>query len=1010
MSKEESLNPTVFENPGVEYRPVPFWGLNDDLDDETLRAQIREMADKGWGGFFTHARYGLETPYLGHEYMDRMRTVVDEARGQGLQAWIYDEHPFPAGTAGGLVTGRDPALRHKVLVMRLHNRLTPISDEESLGYFGVTLDADGIPTEVRPIEDPEGDRGDEHHYAHFYLWTEPLHQGHQPGFSNYDDNIIHGFASSDNLNPAAAAKFIEVTYENFEKAVGDEFGETLKGGFSDIPVYNWNYASPHPSVPWTTGFEKYFEERNGYDILPLLPSLFYDLGDYRRIRIDFWRTVNQRFVESFTRPLYEWFDERGLIYIAHYWGEETLHWQIPWTGDVMSHFVYHHYVGVDHSIRNIEDPLGIKQASTVAEQLGKPRMASETYGMNGNSLSHAERKWMADWEYVLGMNMLIPYVALYSFRGRRKRDEPSSLFIQQAYWPYERAFYDHCARLSYALTRGRRVVDVLVMQPLSHAWAMYQPNLDYPQAHRPDPLVFEGAGADLYEYNQQWMDLCDSLLAKHRDWHVGNETVMAEFGSVDGDRLVVGEHAYRVVVVPASSTWSPSTSRLLAEFAANGGTVLAVEPTATMLDGVPAENVLPAETVVVPDFDEALKDAVDGVLPKDVAMPDNGDILVAHRRDASEDIYFLVNTSLTESYLGVPVALAGSGVLELWDTQTGRRSSLLAVEQDGRLAFELDFYPVSSYLIVRKDTASEGLSDYRALPTRFDRVAEIGDGWQATSEDPNVLVIDYAEVKVGNTGWSERLPMWKAFRTVKQGGLGSTYTVRYRFTLGEEVPGLKFLVENPERTTVTINGVEFETVGDQWWLDPAMRVFDAEGCFQVGENVIELTARLGVGTDVECVLILGDFTVDREHGYRIMGATHELPGRDITKEGFPFFTGSMTLTKTAEVPEHAGRVYLGFERVDATFSRVRVNGVQVGDLPWQPYLLDVTDAVHPGTNEISIDLVTTRHNLFGPHHDRRGDVTKFCAPHIWTNEVMWTDDYYFSPVGVTGATLRFTNN
>ena len=53
-----------FQNPGVEFRPVPFWGLNDDLEDETLRYQISEMKDKGWGGFFTHARYGLETPYL----------------------------------------------------------------------------------------------------------------------------------------------------------------------------------------------------------------------------------------------------------------------------------------------------------------------------------------------------------------------------------------------------------------------------------------------------------------------------------------------------------------------------------------------------------------------------------------------------------------------------------------------------------------------------------------------------------------------------------------------------------------------------------------------------------------------------------------------------------------------------------------------------------------------------------------------------------------------------------
>ena len=81
---------------------------------------------------------------------------------------------------------------------------------------------------------------------HFYVWTEPLHQAYQPGFSNYDDNIIHGFATSDNLNPQAVRKFIDVTYENFKRSVGEDFGATLEGGFSDIPVYHWNYANSSP--------------------------------------------------------------------------------------------------------------------------------------------------------------------------------------------------------------------------------------------------------------------------------------------------------------------------------------------------------------------------------------------------------------------------------------------------------------------------------------------------------------------------------------------------------------------------------------------------------------------------------------------------------------------------------------------------------------------------------------------------------------------------------------------
>ena len=48
-----------------DYRPVPFWSWNDNLKIDELIRQIRDMKDKGIGGFFMHARGGLETEYLG---------------------------------------------------------------------------------------------------------------------------------------------------------------------------------------------------------------------------------------------------------------------------------------------------------------------------------------------------------------------------------------------------------------------------------------------------------------------------------------------------------------------------------------------------------------------------------------------------------------------------------------------------------------------------------------------------------------------------------------------------------------------------------------------------------------------------------------------------------------------------------------------------------------------------------------------------------------------------------
>jgi len=45
-----------FKNPGMEFRSAPFWSWNDDLRKEELGRQIKEMKEKGMGGFFMHSR------------------------------------------------------------------------------------------------------------------------------------------------------------------------------------------------------------------------------------------------------------------------------------------------------------------------------------------------------------------------------------------------------------------------------------------------------------------------------------------------------------------------------------------------------------------------------------------------------------------------------------------------------------------------------------------------------------------------------------------------------------------------------------------------------------------------------------------------------------------------------------------------------------------------------------------------------------------------------------------
>ena len=113
------MNFNYFRNPPKEFRPSPFWSWNDKLNDEELTWQINEMKDKGFGGYFMHSRGGVETRYLGKEWMKRVRTCLEAGKRIGIASWLYDEDKWPSGFAGGFVTKRNRRFRAKGISLEI---------------------------------------------------------------------------------------------------------------------------------------------------------------------------------------------------------------------------------------------------------------------------------------------------------------------------------------------------------------------------------------------------------------------------------------------------------------------------------------------------------------------------------------------------------------------------------------------------------------------------------------------------------------------------------------------------------------------------------------------------------------------------------------------------------------------------------------------------------------------------------------------------------------------------
>ena len=94
-----------FKEIPIKYQPIPFWSWNEKLDIKETAEQIQTMYKAGIGGFFMHARGGLQTEYMGEEWFDNIGAAISEAKKLGMRAWAYDENGWPSGFGNGKVNG-----------------------------------------------------------------------------------------------------------------------------------------------------------------------------------------------------------------------------------------------------------------------------------------------------------------------------------------------------------------------------------------------------------------------------------------------------------------------------------------------------------------------------------------------------------------------------------------------------------------------------------------------------------------------------------------------------------------------------------------------------------------------------------------------------------------------------------------------------------------------------------------------------------------------------------------
>lgn len=946
----------------ITHGALPFWSWNDKLEEAELRRQINNMYDMGMKGFFMHARMGLETEYMSDEWYKAIDVCIDEARKLGMEAWSYDENGWPSGFGGGKVL-RNPE-NYATFIKRTVAESFPEAPEKYLGIYvikdnrcrRVTAPVDGI-TEYQLIE------------------------------VGYDVSYI------DILNKRVVAEFIESTHEDYKKRVAPEdFGTTMPGFFTDEPQYfRWG-------MPWSRVIPKEFRAAYGYDVMENLIKIFVDCEGYREFRYDFYKLLNKLYTESFPKQIYEWCEQNGCQLTGHSIAEETLNGQMLCCGGVMPFYRFQHLPGIDWLGRRIsyKSDMLAKQIGSVCAQTGRDKAITETFAMCGWDVSPPELKNIADYQFSGGINMLCHHLYPYSIRGQRKRDYPAHYSDYLPWQKHLKDFNRYYNHLGYMLSLGTEHANTLAIHPIRQAYMYYQRELEK---------------ASIADIETSRRALSDKLSDNQIAYHYGDEYLMEELASVEGNTLRVGLCTYDTVVIPDMETLSENTAKLLRQFAENGGKFYLFGRTPDRIDARPADLSWLGKGI---GFDE-LKKAQEVVISRGgVNLPE---VRMMVRKTEKGRIIFVTNYG-KEKFDNVEILVKNCRNLVKLDILSLAPMKLCGeqVGDDFRAMVNLDASD-SFMLIESEERAAAPLSEFAPPADTF----RLGGNFRLVKRPVNSLTLDNLCYAVDGVNFSEPMPLMQLKDQLLRERYEGDLTVKHTFRV-EECPNAVSLVCEPlEYKSITVNGTPV-VLGDSKHLDHRFREADVTDLVKVGENEICYTLHyfqsenvyyvlfsdvsesfrncLNFDTELECVYLFGDFAVKTDSAkfeahpnfgytyaddFALTKQTESIDPTNVITGGYPFFAGELDMVTEYEHVAGAPTELL----LDGRYAtaEVFVNGKFAETLMFKNHC-DLSALLKEGKNTVRIKLTNARRNQLGPLHSNEVEPHSV-GPRTFTGEKQW---------------------
>ena len=497
-----------------------FWQHGE--DETVLRQYMGKIEETGIKAVCVESR--PHPDFLGQKWWQDMRVILDEARNRQMKVWILDDAHFPTGFANGALNEAEERLKKWHLSCKIMDVRGPLKKHRYAlaTMLGVTISFAGPPKVgkeelVAVIADRRIDVDSEETAGELIDVTAYM----KDGYLEWDvpEGIYRIYtitkkldACSDkndyiNLLEADSVKLLlDAVYEPHYEELGDEFGKTIAGFFSDEPgFYNsganmWDYelkpGRPDMLIPWSENMMALLAEEAGYPVKNYLPCLWYPSGERtEEIRYHYMNLATRLYSQNFSKQIGDWCQTHQVEYIGHVLEDNNVHMRL---GSGAGHYFRamegQDMAGVDVIMSQIipgndyghyymASPNGLTDGefyhyglAKLGSSMGhinskmKGRSLVELFGAYGWSCGVTLMKWLTDHMLVRGINNFVPHA--FSPAPFPDPDCPPHFYAggNNPQYPYMEKVFPYMNRMSDLLSNGKSAAKVAVLYPAEGEW------------------------------------------------------------------------------------------------------------------------------------------------------------------------------------------------------------------------------------------------------------------------------------------------------------------------------------------------------------------------------------------------------------------------------------------------------------------------------------------------------------------------------------------------------------